>query len=87
MYINSWGYGGVGVAGHHPLGAMIHVSEIEREKREFSHRCREGIETQETIRHRRDRRQSGDKNGAAVEIQQRIQRMKREGYRSPGEMR
>lgn len=79
MYINSWGYGGVGVAGHHPLGAMIHVSEMERERGEFRHRCRGGIETQETIRCRREGKQRGDKNGEAVEIQRRIQRMKREG--------
>lgn len=33
MYINSWGTGESAQAGHHPLGAVIHISETERERR------------------------------------------------------
>lgn len=71
MYINSWGHGGISVASHHPLGAMIHVSEIERERGEFRDRCREGTEAQGTSRDRREERQSGDENGEVVGIKQR----------------
>ena len=57
MYINSWGHGGISVASHHPLGAVIHISETERERGEFRDRCRGGAETQETIRDRREETQ------------------------------
>lgn len=43
VYINSWGDRGISIASHHPLGAMIHISDRERE-REFRDRCREGVQ-------------------------------------------
>lgn len=71
MYINSRGHGRISVASHHPLGAMVHISETEGERGEFRDRCRGGAEAQETRRDRREERQSGDKNGEEVEIKQR----------------
>lgn len=35
MYINSRGHGGISVASHHPLGAVVHISETEGERGEF----------------------------------------------------
>lgn len=39
VYVNPWGHRGVSIASHHPLGAVIHISETQRERREFRDRC------------------------------------------------
>lgn len=55
VYINPRRHRGVGIASHHPLGAMVHVSETQKEREGFRDRCMEERRTKKQKRREGER--------------------------------
>lgn len=55
VYINPWRHRGVSIASYHPLGAMVHVSETQKERGGFRDRRMEERRTKKQIRRERER--------------------------------
>lgn len=55
VYINPWRHRRVSIASYHPLGAMVHISETQKERGEFRDRCMEEWRTKKQIRREQER--------------------------------